>query len=595
MYYYLDATGDLQGPYSTSAFDKWFLKYFPAGTLIYDKEGRPHLIDDIVNQKLKSKTKVMFCDESSILETTFDRTDLDVTIQLNTSSFDNDSTLNLDYTQLENGVDEVDCGVGSERDTEATYVLRMCNIYMDRRALLNRRRQHPDTYVPFEHSWSDWVPQPVQIHIAIRSMVHARNNIQNYEDIVVNGYLHFLNIYPHPCKLCNIDFDDSKEMLLHFISVIHIQRSYAKNRLFSYIDMHCIKKITNEIELSYETRNFHYLAKDVFELRQQPSFFDDVDIPTAFESLKSTVAVLQTIPLLTPTSLKNSIDTCEYVEAALFFRQFEDQYNKTPKSLRSRRFGPTGKTALYFGVSRRDMEYWLSFLVPLLTGNCKEIKHKEPSKLSLQESDFPLCYKPVDVVKDDFSYSGDDLISVLNYVRDKIRISFPVLEDSEYRTTCRWCHTDICTRNGVLRHVLYDKCHLDRLTSISNDDLRRLFRSLGITITMPLFHRSKSTSSRMSPLSHTEKQFNLQRLRNICCRTMERSGLRHVAIRSFPFGLVNHCDLCDVDIDRVDGLIFHFCNEEHTDTLMNNSRIASSDINYWLKIFNVGGRSSKKC
>lgn len=623
MYYYLDATNNYQGPYSNSAFEKWYITYFPKGTVIFDQDHQPHLIQDVVNRTMKSKTKVMFCDESYNLETTLDRTDLDVTIQLNSSSSDNESPTGINFTQLEGGVDEVDCGIGSERDTEAAYLLRMCNIYIDRRPLHNRRRQHPDTYVPFEHSWSDWVTQPVQMSTALRTTVHVRNHIQNYEDIVVNGYLHFLNIYPHPCQLCNIDFDNSREMILHFISVIHIQRVYAENRHFSNIDLHCVRKILSEIELSYETRNFHYLAKDVHELRQYPTFFDDVDIPTAFESLKSTVAVLQTIPLLTPPSRKTSIDTCEYVEAVLFFRQFENQYNEISANLRSRRFGPTGKThcrycnvdfdatfldsfpkhilseehvqnALCLGISRRDMEYWLSFFEALLNGNCKEVKHKEPVKLSLQESDFPMCYKPVGEVKHDFSYSGNDLLPVLNYVREKVRVSFPVLDDSEYRTTCRWCHTDIVTRNGVLRHVLFDKCHLDRITSISNDDIRRLFRSLGITITMPLFHNSKSIISRTSPLRQTEKEFNLQRIRNICCRTLERSTLHHVALRGFPFGLVNRCDLCDVNIDRVDELIFHFCNDEHTDTLMTNSRIARSDIEYWLTIFNVGGRYKKK-
>lgn len=84
-----------------------------------------------------------------------------------------------------------------------------------------------------------------------------------------------------------------------------------------------------------------------------------------------------------------------------------------------------------------------------------------------------------------------------------------------------------------------------------------------------------------------DKRFHIQRLRNVCYRVHKRNAVRHIAMNSFPMGLVNHCDLCAVDIEHFDGLLTHFCSALHTEKLQENSRISFSDIACWNKIFSV--------
>ncbi|CAO4372062.1 unnamed protein product [Caenorhabditis nigoni] len=622
MYYYYDDQNVLQGPYSNSALQKWFEKqYLPAGTLVYDQTMQPFPIEYVVNRSLKSRTKVMFHDDTFNL----DKTNLDVTLHLCSPDLSNTTSSSEDFTQLEGGVDEVDFGRGYEYEKEPCFLNQlMINSYIEQRALLNRRRRFPDTYCPFENTWDNWVPEPIEMNVALRGAIHTHNVVQTFDERIISGYLNFLNIYPHPCQLCDVKFSNSKEMFEHFLSVIHIQRSYKTGGTFSYIDLYCARKIIHEVEMSYADNNFDFLADDVHFQRRKMSFFDEFDILTSFESLKSTVSVSQGVPLLSPP--RNTVDTLGYVEAIVFFRVFQEKYKRIPEALRGRRFGPTGKTwcnyckvefdatflesfpthlfseehidnALYNGVSRADMEYWLSFMEPLMNGNCKRVRHQDRVEVSLQESDFPLCYVPVGRVEGDFSYTGKDVQPVLNYVRNEIAANFDLLDDYKYRTTCRWCRTDLFTRNGVLRHILHDKCHLDRLNSVSNDDIRRLLCSLDIKIRVPLFRQSKSSSSSMDL---KEKKFYLQRLRNVCSKKLnnffsshQKNTLSQLAARSFPVGLVNRCDLCDVAIDRVDAMIMHLSSEQHIANLIENPRISKDDVQYWLTIFNVDGRRSR--
>lgn len=242
--------------------------------------------------------------------------------------------------------------------------------------------------------------------------------------------------------------------------------------------------------------------------------------------------------------------------------------------------------ALDSRVSRKDMEFWISFLNCLQRSNRNHLK-KPKSTISLQEGDFPLCYILADVIPDDVVYSGHEVEQVLNFAREQVRTSGLLLEDIEYRTSCRWCHVSLYTRNTVIHHVLYDKCHRNHLRVISNDDLRRFFRLLGISITLPLFRFSFGASSKPNRASPNEKEIYIQRLQNYCYRVHKQRGLRQIAARSFPFGLGNRCELCEENIEHVNGLLTHFCSKKHTQNMMSNARFTKMDFECWLTMFNV--------
>lgn len=613
MFYYLDDNKRFQGPYSDSAFEKWYENYFPAGTILYDENKDPCPIEYVVNKSLKSRTRVMFHDESLSARVIMNQTNLDVTLHLNSSDVQNTPPSSVDdFTQLEGGVDEVDLSGGFEYEARSCFLRSIANNYIVRRPLHNRRRIIPDAYCPFEFSWKNWVPEPIENDRVLRGAIHLHNLVQNFEEKIFSGYLRFLNIYPHPCNICNLKFANSRDMFLHFLSVIHIQRSCSNGHKFSYIDLHCARKIFEDVELFYDTRDFYYLTEDVHQLKQQPSFFDDFDIRTAFESLKSTVIVMQRVPLLNLPRDKS--DTCEYVETILLFRMLQEKYSDVLRNVRGRRFSSARKTqcnyckmefdatylesvfehllsdqhtenALHFGIARSDMEYWLLFIGTVINGDNRITKQPDQVKLSLQENDFPLCYQSIGALEGDFRYTGNEIQPVLKFSRDKISSQFALMEDKEYRTICRWCHVEIFTRNGVIRHILYEKVHLEHLTDVSNDDLRRLFRSLEIKVTGPLFHRSNTSV----PMWSHWKGFNLQRIQNVCCRKLNKGLLNTVAARSFPLGLVNWCELCQTSIKRVDGIFLHLGSNQHTGNVKNNFQISSADITYWLAIFNVDG------
>lgn len=346
MYYYYDKDHTLQGPFSESAYAKWFVNgYMPAGTELFDRDHQPCLIEDVVRQSFKSRTKVMFCEESFSLDSTCDRTELDVTLNLENCDSCDASNSSEDFTQLEEGVDEVDCGEGSEKDAKSTHLQRMVNIYMDRRPMNDQRRLMPDTYVPFEHSWALWTPYLINLNNAIRGAVHVQNQLQYYNEHEFSEYLENLNIKPHQCDLCHISFTNSYKMLTHFLSVIHINRTYRNDGFFSMIDINCVLKMMSEFE-SDTVRGSYWTRKGVIQEKENHSFFDDVDLTTAFESMKSTISLLQTVPLLNPPQRSDSADSCEYIEFIIFLRDFEEAYSLIKDEVRNRRFGSNNKTGL---------------------------------------------------------------------------------------------------------------------------------------------------------------------------------------------------------------------------------------------------------
>lgn len=98
----------------------------------------------------------------------------------------------------------------------------------------------------------------------------------------------------------------------------------------------------------------------------EPTFFDSADVAQAFDSLKSTVILMQKVPLLEPA--RETSDTCECelpflspllitplsiadIEALILLRAFESNYMRTHSAYRRRRFGIIGKTVRILGVS----------------------------------------------------------------------------------------------------------------------------------------------------------------------------------------------------------------------------------------------------
>ncbi|CAI2351974.1 unnamed protein product [Caenorhabditis sp. 36 PRJEB53466] len=626
MFYYIDSSNNYRGPYSEQAYEKWFNnEQMPAGTPIFDENLQRYAIEDIVCKSLKSRTKVIFQDETTIEDRTIDQTNLDVTLNINQTYRPNDSTFfHPDFTQIEEEVDEVDCGRGSEKDVAQAYLQKVCGMYVDRRSLVNRRRRFPDNYVPFEFPWSRWVPQPLTYSQAMRGTVHLHNVLQDFHPDLFSTYLSSLNISPHPCARCHVSFANLFEMLCHFVSVPHVNRVYHEQsdstNVLSMADVHCVQKMISVVEELEEEEGDVRL--DTGPSKREASFFDDVDVATAFDSLKSTVLLMQTVPLLEPP--KEESDVCEYMEAVILFRSFECDYLRTEQEFRRRRFGLTGKTscaychvefdatflesflnhllsehhianALRVGVSRTEMEYWLSFLGVILKGkqnNRSDMRYRQKAETSLQEGDFPLCYRLVDLAQGDFIYQGAEVEPVLSYIRRLVRTSYPLLDDYKFRTSCRWCHVELCSQYALLRHILYDKSHTDRLHAVSNDDLRRLLKLLRIPVTMPLFSVTQTQSRQfMAPLLGEHKKRMMQRLKNAAWRKHKKRAIQTMASRSFPMGLVNRCELCAEDVEHVEAIITHFCSENHGINVTTNPRITDSDFACWLTIFNVGGRA----
>ncbi|CAL2038617.1 unnamed protein product [Caenorhabditis brenneri] len=612
MYYYYDGDEILRGPFSESAYAKWLANGdIPHGKEIYNLDFKCSLVEDVVRQLYKSRTKVMFCEESFSMDKTCDRTDLDITLLLeNTDSYEQSSD---DFTQIEEGVDEIDRGMISEKDMARTHLQKMIDIYFDRRSLNNQRRHKYDHFVPFEYPWTRCFPYIMKLSDVMRGAVHTLNQLQCYDEHDFSIYLETLNIKPHQCFICQKSFPNSYRMLEHFLSVIHINRAYDADTYMSMIDINSTVKIMNDFEIADRKQDCYWVKTNGPQEKKKNILFDVVDINTALESMKSTVALLGAVPLLRPPSCDNSGGTCEYIEFILLLREFEAAYYATSENVRDRRFGANSETkCLYCNlefdatslklftqhlfseqhirnslqnvVSRNEMEYWIAFLQGL--GNRNQLTYKTNS-VSLQEGDFPLCYNLVDLVPGDFIYSGEDLNQVLNFVRKQVQTSEIILEDVEYHTSCRWCHLELRSRNSVIRHILYDKCHTDRLQFISNDDLRRFFRLLEIQVTIPLFRMSFSATSKSSCMDSTEKEKHIQRLQNLCYRVHKKRRTPQLAAKSFPFGLVNRCDLCQENIEHVDGILAHFCSIKHTEVLMNNFRMTIFDFDYWLEMFNV--------
>uniref|UniRef100_A0A8R1ED81 GYF domain-containing protein n=1 Tax=Caenorhabditis japonica TaxID=281687 RepID=A0A8R1ED81_CAEJA len=117
MYYYLDNDRNFQGPYSESALAKWYKSdELPRGMTIYDHKQQGFLIEEIVGKTQKPPTKVIF-DDTMILDKTIDQTNLDVTINMNNTFRPCDSTMfQPDFTQIDDDVDEVECGRRAEND-----------------------------------------------------------------------------------------------------------------------------------------------------------------------------------------------------------------------------------------------------------------------------------------------------------------------------------------------------------------------------------------------------------------------------------------------------------------------------------------------
>uniref|UniRef100_A0A8R1EPL0 Uncharacterized protein n=1 Tax=Caenorhabditis japonica TaxID=281687 RepID=A0A8R1EPL0_CAEJA len=201
-------------------------------------------------------------------------------------------------------------------------------LYVVRRALHNARSRHPDAYVPFENSWSKWAPQPLAVNEALRACIHLRNRLQDVSRDLANKYLQSLNIFPHPCMQCHVNFDTSLEMICHFVGVVHVRRLYTYNpHALSLIDVECVEKIISEVSALEETRNVHLTP---FEHHHVPSFFDDADVNAAFESLKSTIHVMQSVPLL--HAPRDRSDVCEPIGP---FSEFSlmDLFTKTEKKI----------------------------------------------------------------------------------------------------------------------------------------------------------------------------------------------------------------------------------------------------------------------